>query len=128
MVTPNLIVDPAHQQINPNIVDDNLFKSNSHNYRSGAPSGGSSTCDVVSELEPRETDRIKPVLSHDSPSHRAHHGVVAGTTLINNILGNEANDLQENVPEKWKPGSQNPTDPDHHDPFTKENLVRKVKV
>ena len=123
--------DPAHIQVNPNVVDEHLFKTNSHHYGTGKVSGGASTWDAVPNPEPHETKHLEPV-SSNSGEHRAYHGVIGGTQSINNILGNEANGLASNAPSKGKHRSNNPTDPasrvDHHDPSTKEKFVGKVKV
>ena len=130
-----LTIDPSHQQVNPNAVDNHLFKANSHHYGTGRPSGGASTWDAVRKPEEHETAHLEPVSSkdsNDSDEHRAYHGVIAGTASINNVLGNEANNLTSNAPELGKRRSNNPDDPasriDHHDPSAKENFVGKVKV
>lgn len=127
-----LITDPSHQQVNPNVVEDHLFKRNSQNYGMGIASGGASTWDAVRDPEAHETDDLDPVLSKDSSNHRTYHGVIAGTTSINNVLGNEANNLTGNSPQLGKSRSSNPTDPAsrtaHHDPSTKERFVGKFKV
>lgn len=127
-----LIVDPAHQQVNPNTADDHVFKSNSHNYGSGIASGGASTWDAVRDPKPHETDHLEPVSSNEPSGHRTYHGVIAGTASINNVLGNEANNLTDNSPQLGKRRSNNPTDPAsraaHHDPSAKEKFVGKAKV
>ena len=81
--------------------------------------------------EPHETRHLEPV-SGNAGDHRAYHGVIGGAQSINNILGNEANGLTSNAPQKGKQRSNDPTDPasriDHHEPSTKEKIVGKVKV
>jgi len=85
----------------------------------------------VRSPEPHETRHLEPV-SGNAGDHRAYHGVIGGAQSINNILGNEANGLTSNAPQKGKQRSNDPTDPasriDHHEPSTKEKIVGKVKV
>jgi hypothetical protein len=130
-----LTIDPSHQQVNPNTVEEHLFKTNSHHYGTGQASGGASTWDAVRKPEEHETNHLKPISSiksNSSDDHRAYHGVISDTVSINNILGNEANNLTSNAPELGKHRSNNPDDPasriDHHDPSTKEKFIGKVKV
>jgi hypothetical protein len=129
-----LIADPAHQQVNPNTVDDHLFKSNSHSYGQGVASGGSSTWDAIETPKPK-TDQPKQSEKHndkDYPEHRAYHGIIAGTASINNILGSEVNRLPSNSPEEGKPRGKDPTEAahhvDHHDPSTKEKIMGTLKA
>lgn len=108
---------------------------NSHHYGTGQASGGASTWDAVRKPEEHETAHLGPVSSkvpNDSDKHRTYHGVIAGTASINNVLGNEANNLTSNAPEMGKHRSDDPDDPasriDHHNPSTKEKFVGQVKV
>lgn len=76
---------------------------------------------------------MKPISSKDSETgHRAYHGVTPATASINNVLGNVANDLNDNAPELGKHRSGRPTDPasraDHHTPSTKEKVVGQMKL
>ena len=96
-----LKADPAHIQVNPNVVDEHLFKTNSHHYGTGKVSGGASTWDAVPNPEPHETQHLKPV-SSNSGEHRAYHGVIGGTQSINNILGNEAKETNSGKRERTK--------------------------
>ena len=125
-------LDPAHQQVNPSVVEDHLFKSNSHLYGSGRAVGGASSWDAVEPPEPRDTEYLDPVLSKQPSGHRAYHGVTPTTVSINNILGNEANNLASNAPELGKLRSNNPRDAasrvDQHSPTMKEKVVGKTKV
>jgi uncharacterized protein YjbJ (UPF0337 family) len=129
-----LTIDPAHIQVNPNVVDDHLFKANSHQYGSGTATGGASTWDAIQVSKPANTEpeSVKRTSSEESTQHRAYLGVNPGTASINNILGNEANQLSSNAPELGKHRSNNPKDPasrvDHHKPSTKEKFVGSVKM
>jgi hypothetical protein len=128
-----LIIDPAHQQVNPSVVDDHVFKSNSHHYGSGASTGGSSSWDAIPKPKETDTKHLEPVLSTDSETgHRAYHGVTPATASINNVLGNVTNDLTGNAPELGKQRSGRPTDPasrsDHHKPSAKEKVLGELKV
>lgn len=130
-----LTIDPSHQQVNPNAVEAHLFKTNSHNYGTGQASGGASTWDAIRKPEEHETNHLEPIASRDSDGsddHRAYHGVISGNMSINNVLGNEANNLTSNAPEMGKRRSNNPDDPasriDHHEPSTKEKFVGNIKV
>jgi hypothetical protein len=128
-----LILDPSHQQVNPSVVDDHVFKTNSHHYGSGASTGGSSSWDAIPKPEEKDTEHLEPILSTDSQTgHRAYHGVTPATASINNTLGNLANDLTSNAPELGKQRSGRPTDPasrtDHHEPSTKEKVIGGLKV
>jgi hypothetical protein len=131
-IGPRLTIDPAHLQVNPNVVDEHHFKVNTHQYGSGEASGGASTWDAIEVSKPQDSEPVKRTSSEESSRHRAYHGVVPGSASINNILGNEANKLTSNAPERGKPRSNDPKDPasrvDHHTPSTKEKFVGKVKV
>jgi len=127
------MLDPAHQQVNPSVVEDHLFKSNSHLYGKGQASGGASSWDAIQDPKPKDIEDVEPTRSHDSSEeHRAYHGVIPATASINNILGNEANNLASNAPELGKRRRDDPKDgasrADHHNPSTREKLVGKVKV
>ena len=68
----------------------------------------------------------------EDKEHRSYHGVIPGSASINNVLGNEANQLQTNAPELGKPRRNNPTDAAHrvdrHVPSTKEKVVGRAKI
>jgi hypothetical protein len=55
-----------------------------------------------------------------------------GTASINNILGNEVNQLSNNAPEAGKPRGKDPTEAAHHvdqhAPTTKEKIAGTAKV
>ena len=120
--------------MNPSVVDEHIFKANSHQYGVGQPTGGASTWDAVKESKPENVKSRSSDASNypDENEHRSYHGVITGNASINNVLGNEANQLTTNAPELGKPRSGNPTDAAHrvdrHTPSTKEKVVGQIKV
>jgi hypothetical protein len=129
------MADPAHQQVNPNTVDKHLFHTNSHNYGQGSSSGGASNWDAVRRPQPqppKPSQSEKDTSSNPENEHRAYHGVISGTASINNILGNEVNNLVSNDPKAGKKRGKDPTEAahhvDHHNPTTKEKITGNAKA
>jgi hypothetical protein len=127
-----LILDPAHQKVNPNTVSEIEFQQNSRYYGRGVPSGGVSTWDAVRPPSSGDASSIDTVddMQH---KHRDLHSTTPGSVSINNILGTEINQLYSaNSPEKGKRRGSDPKEPasrtDHHIPRAKEKIVGKLKV